>query len=355
LTQGPKVSAFEAAMCDYTGAKYAVAVSNGTAALHVLMLAAGIKKGDEFITSPNTFLASANAGLYVGATPKLADIDAASFNITPDSIKAQLSEKTKVIIPVHFAGLPCDMRGIAMIAKQKNLFVIEDGCHALGGSYNGDKVGACTYSDATIFSFHPVKSIATGEGGMITTNDKALYEKLLLLRSHGVTKDPEKITQNVGVWYYEMQCLGYNYRMSDIQAALGISQLKKLPSFLKRRHEIVARYNEAFKGVDWIKPPAQFEDRDSGNHLYVLQINFDAINKSRDDVMKELQEKGVGTQVHYIPLYHQPYYHQFGFQKESFPNTEAYYENALSIPLYPKMTDTDLEKVINSVIGLRTV
>jgi len=350
LTQGPRVEEFEKALCKYTKAKYCIVVSNGTAALHLAVAALAIERDSEGITSPNSFVASANCLAYNNLIPVFVDIDKDTYNIKPFEIEKSLTKKTKVIIPVHFAGQPCDMLAINAIAKKNKLFVIEDAAHAIGSKYlDGSHVGNCKYSDMTIFSFHPVKTMTTGEGGAITTNNKVLYEKLKMLRIHGITKDSKKLLQNPGMWYYEMQMLGFNYRMTDIQAALGLSQLKKLDKFIKRRREIVKKYNKAFRNINWIKIPYETEKVCSAFHLYVLQIDFDKINKSRQTVMKELKNNNIGTQVHYIPIYKQPYYQNNYKHKKIFPNSEEYYKKTLSIPLYPKMHNNEINKVITCV------
>ena len=350
LTQGPAVEKFEKEICDYTGAKYCVAVSNATAALHIAVKSLKINDGMEGITSPNTFIASSNCYIYNNLRPVFADIEKDSYNIDPNEIENKITENTKVIIPVHFAGRPCKMEQINKIAQKNDIFIIEDGSHAIGSNYlDGSKVGNCKYSDMTVFSFHPVKTMTTGEGGAITTNNKILYERLLLLRSHGITRDENKITENPGPWYYEMQDLGFNYRITDIQAALGISQIKKVDSFKKRRIDIINKYNDALSNLDWLKIPL----RDSGStcfHLYTVQIEFEKIGKSRKDVMIELRNKNIGTQVHYIPVHLQPYYRDnYGYKKGDFPIVENYYSKTLSLPLYPGMSDLDVDYVINNL------
>lgn len=369
LTQGPKVEEFEKAVAQYCGAKYAVAVSSGTAALHLACLVSGIKEGDEVITTPITFVASANCIVYCGGKPVFADIDKDTYNIDPAEIKKKITSKTKAIIPVHFSGLPCDMEAIKKIAEDHDLVIIEDACHALGAEWqdiNGKwhKVGSCSHSDMTVFSFHPVKHITTGEGGAVLTNNEKFYEKLLFFRNHGITKDTEKFTNkdlafslnpeslihNPNPWYYEMYGLGFNYRLTDIQCALGRSQLKKLDSFITRRREIAAIYSKAFEDVEYIKIPIEPKGRRSAYHLYVLQIDFEKLGKSRADVMNELRGKGIGTQVHYIPLHLQPYYKRsFGCKKGDYPAAEGYYDKTLSLPVYPRMTDKEIEKVADSV------
>lgn len=351
IAQGPMVEKFEKELCKVTGAKYCVVVSNGTAALHLAVLALDIPEGSEGITTPITFVASANCLIYSHIKPVLADILPDTYNINPEEIKKKITGKTKVIIPVHFAGQPAEMQEIHQIAKKHKLYVIEDAAHAIGSKYaDNNKVGSCKYSDLTTFSFHPVKTITTGEGGAITTNDKNLYKKLLLLRSHGITKIPQEFSQNPGPWYYEMQNLGFNYRMTDIQAALGISQLKKLNKFVKIRQKIVKKYNQAFSELPNVKIPNEKDENQTAWHLYVLQIDFQKIGKSRKQVMEELSRKNIGTQVHYIPVHFQPYYKKnYGFKKGDFPVAEKYYENCLSLPLYPKMTDNEVEYVIKEI------
>lgn len=351
LTQGPSVSAFEKKICEITGAKYCVAVSNATAGLHIAVAALELGEGTEGITTPNTFLASSNCMVYNNVKPVFADIDPVSYNIDPKEIEKHISAKTKLLIPVHFAGLPCDMEKINTIAKKNNLHVIEDAAHAIGSQYaDGSYVGNCKYSDMTVFSFHPVKTITTGEGGAVTTNDEKFYQKLCMLRSHGVTKDEKLLTKNPGPWYYEMQSLGFNYRMTDMQAALGISQLNKLDFFKKRRREVIAMYNKAFAGMKYLKTPYEPENVSSCFHLYVTQIDFESLGKSRAQVMKDLRDRGIGTQVHYIPVPTQPYYkNTFGYKDGDYPVAEKYYEQELSLPLYPGLSDDDVNTVIKTV------
>ncbi len=354
LTQGPKVNEFEQTLCDYTGAKYCVAIANGTAALHIAVAALEIGKGKKGITSPITFVASSNCMVYNGLIPNFADIKPDTYNVNPEEIKKRVDNNTKLVIPVHFAGQPCDMKEIKKIADENGLYVIEDAAHAIGSKYeDASKVGNCKYSDMTTFSFHPVKTITTGEGGAITTNDKKLYEKILLFRSHGITKDQTKLKMNPGPWYYEMQDIGFNYRLTDIQSALGITQLQKLDEFVKRRREIVEKYNDEFKNIEWLTTPYEKPEVNSAFHLYVLQIDFKRINKTRSQVMNELREKKIGTQVHYIPVHTQPYYkNKHGFNHGDFPVAEEYYKKALSIPLYPKMSDYEIQYVINNILEL---
>lgn len=347
LTTGPKIKEFEEKLANYTGAKYAVAVSNGTAALHAACFSAGIKEGDEVITTPITFAASANCVLYMGAKPVFADIDPKTYNINPEDIKAKVTDKTKAIIPVHFTGQPCDMDEIFKIAKQYNLSVIEDGAHALGAEYKGRRVGSM--GDMTTFSFHPVKHITTGEGGAITTNSESIYKKLLLFRTHGITRDSNDLLNNDGSWYYEQQYLGFNYRITDIQAALGLSQLAKSERFLKLRREYVRQYNEAFRDINEISIPFELEGTNSSWHLYIIKLNMENINCDRKQIFEELQSRNIGVNVHYIPVYYHPYYMQLGYKKGICPCAEALYETIITLPLFPKMEKEDVQYVISNV------
>lgn len=351
LTQGPAVERFERAVADYCGARYAVAVANGTAALHLAALAAGFGAGDEVITSPITFVASANCILYAGATPVFADIDARSYCIDPAQIRARLTDRTRGLIPVHFTGQPCDMGAIKELAEAHRLIVIEDAAHAIGATYDvaGQtyKVGSCAHSDMTIFSFHPVKHLTTGEGGMITTNDPELYEKLCLLRTHGITKDPGRLTRNDGPWYYEQQQLGFNYRITDMQCALGLSQLKRLEDFVARRRLIAGSYTRAFSACPELIVPAQRPGAHSSWHLYMLGLR----SLPRRDVFEALRASGLGVNVHYIPVHLQPYYQErFGSKQGDYPQAEAYYRGAITLPLFPAMTDEELQQVIDTVL-----
>lgn len=363
LTQGPAVEAFEDAIAKYVGVKYAVAVSSGTAALHLAALAAGVGPGSTLITSPITFVASANAALYAGARVAFADIDPSTVNMCPQALKESLQRNpdTRAVIPVHFAGLPCDMPAIKVVADQAGAAIIEDAAHALGARYSdGQRVGCCAYSLMTVFSFHPVKAIAAGEGGMITTNDEATYRKLLRLRSHGINKldDPFQLpeqAQTNGVrnpWYYEMQELGFHYRITDIQSALVLSQFGKLDKFISRRRALVSRYDAAF-GKLTNCCPAQSTGRDrSGHHLYVVRVNFEAIKISRQELMNNLKSQGVGTQVHYIPVPLQPYYSKFRIDSIDYKNSLQYYQEALTIPLFYDLSEQQQDQVIASLIGI---
>lgn len=343
LTTGPCVEAFEQAVCAYTGAKYAVAVANGTAALHAACAAAGIGAGDEVITSPLTFAASANCVLYCGGTPVFADVDAKTYNLDPADLERKITDRTKAVIPVHFAGQPCDMDAIYEIARRHRLTVIEDGAHALGASYKGQKTGAS--SELATFSFHPVKPITTGEGGMVVTGDAELYQKLVLFRSHGITRDREQMTGDEGPWYYEQIDLGYNYRITDIQCALGVSQMKKLDAFLARRRELAERYDLAFAACADVITPYQAPEAESGWHLYVIQLK----NGDRRKLFEGLRADGIGVNVHYIPVYRHPYYQAHGYRGVCCPNAEKIYDRMLSLPLYPGLSDEEQEYVIRKV------
>jgi UDP-4-amino-4,6-dideoxy-N-acetyl-beta-L-altrosamine transaminase len=323
-------------------------VSSGTAALHIACLAAGIKQGDEVITSPITFVASANCVLYCGGKPVFADIQEDTINIDPQEIKKKISKRTRAIIPVHFAGHPCDLEEIYSIAKDNNLIVIEDACHALGAEYKGYKIGSCKFSDMTVFSFHPVKSITTGEGGAVLTNNEELYEKLLMLRTHGITKDKNKLlNKNEGDWWYEMHYLGFNYRITDFQCALGLSQLKKLDNFIQYRRKIVEIYNKELSKIDEIILPVERPYVKSSWHIYYIRLKN---SKKRKEVFEFLREQNIGVQVHYIPIYHQPYYRQrFGYEIDDYPRAERYYKQAITLPLFPNMRDGEISFVIKAI------
>ncbi len=347
LTQGPKIEEFEEQVANYIGVRYAVAVSSGTAALHAACFAAGLSPGDEVITSPTTFAASANCVLYMGAKPVFADIDPKTYNIDPNEIKKKITAFTKAIIPVHFAGNPCNMDEILSIAKEHNLAVIEDGAHSIGATYKGKKIGSI--SGLTTLSFHPVKHITTGEGGMILTNEQNSYKKLSLFRTHGITRDEEFLHKNDGPWYYEQHILGYNYRLTDIQAALGISQLAKLGNSLERRKVLIRMYNEGFRSLKNIILPTENNDGLSAWHLYVIQLRLENLESSRKQIFDKLRSKNIGVNVHYIPVYYHPYYMKLGFSRGICPNAEKYYEQAITLPLHPKMTDDDIMYIINCV------
>lgn len=350
LTQGPKVAEFEKALAKKVGAKYAVTLANGTAALHLISLAIDLKTGDEVITTPISFLATSNAILYCGATPVFVDIDPLTQNLDPKNIEKEITKKTKAIYVTDFAGYPAEMQKISLIAKKHKLIVIEDAAHALGATYRNIPVGNCRYSKATIFSFHPVKHITTGEGGAITTNDKKIYEKLLSLRTHGMTKDPKKLTaKNQGNWYYEMHDLGYNYRMCDIQAALGIEQLKKLDRFIAARRKAATIYNRLFNHYEYIDTPYEGADNKHAYHLYVIRLKGEKLINKRKQIFDALQKKGIGVQIHYIPIPMQPFYKKLGYQFKKYPEAVNYYNRAISIPLFPTISRDQQIHVVNTI------
>ncbi|MBI5202076.1 MAG: UDP-4-amino-4,6-dideoxy-N-acetyl-beta-L-altrosamine transaminase [Elusimicrobia bacterium] len=346
LTQGPSVGEFEAALAKSCGAKYAVACSNGTAALHLACMAAGLKPGDEAITSPITFAATANAVLYCGAKPVFADVEADTLNLDPELAEKAVTPKTRAMLAVHFGGQPADMKTLGAIARENNLILIEDAAHALGARQNGEKVGSCKHSDMATMSFHPVKHITTGEGGAILTNREDLYQKLRLLRTHGITRDPSMLEKQEGPWYYEMHALGFNYRITDFQCALGSTQLAKLPKFIKRRREIASMYDKAFRGMPELKPVLERKGNESSYHLYILKVSLE---ERRRAFFEALQARGLQPNVHYIPVHKLPYYRKNGYEKVSMPVAEDYYSRAVTIPLYPSMTNVEVNRVIKAV------
>ncbi len=350
LTQGPATKAFEDDLAAYVGAQYCVAVSSATAGLHIAIAALDLPAG-EAITSPNTFVATANAMAYVGLDPVLADISPDTFNLSPAAARAAITGRTRLIVPVHFAGLPADMEALDELAAEHDLGLIEDAAHAIGSDYtSGGRVGNGRFAALTVFSFHPVKSMTTGEGGAVTTNDPALYERLLMLRSHGITRDPTRLTDAPGPWWYEQQVLGFNYRMTDVQASLGASQLRKLDRFADRRRTIIARYRTAFSSLSWLTLPFDAGPQRVCYHLFVARFDFEAMGRTRAEVMAALAADGVGSQVHYIPVYRQPWHAaRTGDHTAQFPANESYYAQCLSLPLYPAMTDDDVERVITAV------
>ncbi|QAR34518.1 UDP-4-amino-4,6-dideoxy-N-acetyl-beta-L-altrosamine transaminase [Geovibrio thiophilus] len=343
LTQGPKVAEFEAKLASYCGAEYAVAFANGTAALHGAYYAAGLEKGDSFITTPMTFAATSNAGLYLGASPRFCDVEPDTGNIDTDGIPALIDKSVRLIAPVHYSGMPADMERVRAIADENGLMVVEDACHALGAVYKGERIGNCAYSDMTVFSFHPVKHVATGEGGAVLTNDENLRGILMRFRSHGITRE-SLVNEPHGGWYHEMQELGYNYRITDIQCALGISQLSRAENSINRRRQIAARYDAAFNEIKGLKTPPHREERLNAYHLYPLRIE-----NGRREVYDLLREKGVYAQVHYLPVYMHPYYRANGFESFTLPEAEKYYKSELSIPMFPSLTDEEQEYVIKCV------
>ena len=347
ITQGPKIREFEEKLAVICGAKYAVVFNSGTSALHAAYFSLGLKEGDEFITSPLTFVATANAGLFLGAKPVFCDVEEDTGNIASEFLEDKVTERTKLISVVHYAGHPCDMEKVKKIADKYGLAVVEDACHALGAKYKGTKIGSCKYSDVTVFSFHPVKHITTGEGGAVLTNREDVYEKLLMFRNHGITKDSRLFTTIPdGEWYYEMQFLGFNYRMTDIQASLGISQLRKLDKFVKRRREIAEIYSRAFKNNPYFETPVEKEYAYHSYHLYPIRLKD---KRKREDIFRLLKEKELGVQVHYIPVYLHPYYQRLGYRKGKCPLAEEFYSREISLPIYPKMTEKEVRHVINVV------
>ena len=345
ITQGEYVPAFENALKEYTGAKYAVAVSSGTAALHTAYAALGLKENDEIITCPNTFAATSNAALYLNAKPKFADINADDFLIDENKINPLITKNTKIITPIHYAGLTCNMEEINKTAKNHNIKIVEDACHALGSYYKNSKTGSCEYSDAAVFSFHPVKHITTAEGGAVLTNDEEVYKKCLLYRSHGMEKVNFKNIPDSPA-YHEMQLLGYNYRMTDIQAALGISQLKKIESFVKRRIEIADIYYDSFKNSSKIKLQKKYSDRLNSHHLF--SVVFES-NDLRDKVFYYLKESNIFTQIHYMPVNKHPYYEALGYNYKDTPLAYDFYRCELSLPVYPLLTNEEVYFVIDKI------
>jgi UDP-4-amino-4,6-dideoxy-N-acetyl-beta-L-altrosamine transaminase len=364
LTQGPAVPAFEKAVADYCCAQHAVAVNSATSALHIACLALGVGKGDSVWTTPITFVASANCALYCGATVDFVDIDPRSYNLSVDCLaeKLALAEKTgklpKVVIPVHLCGQPCDMAGIHALSQQYGFKIIEDASHAIGGKYKGEPIGNGRYSDITVFSFHPVKIITSGEGGMAVTNDATVHSQMVRLRSHGITRDPAEMTHAPdGPWYYQQIDLGYNYRMTDIQAALGISQMRRLDEFVAKRHDLAAHYDKLFENSP-VTVPRQHADSYSGLHLYVVRLPQDKGRFNRSEVFERLRTHGIGVNLHYIPIYRHPYYERMGYTTNDFPEAERYYAEAITLPMYPGLTKAQQQEVVqtlNTPMGHQTI
>ena len=359
LTQGNQIKAFENSVADYVGSKYAVAVSSATAGLHLAHLAIGHPVGSNVATSPMSFVASANTVIYAGHIPFFVDIDFDSGSMSVNKLTDLINQiKISTAVPVHYAGLPCDMKRIHEICKKNKINIIEDAAHALGATYDsGEKVGSCTYSDMTVFSFHPVKSITTGEGGMITTNDKNLYEKLLKLRTHGIQRKEDGFQDKIlgytdshpNLWYYEMDSLGYHYRLTEIQAMLGVSQMKKIDRFMKKRQVIAERYDKYLSNIKNITKSQSNNSCISANHLYTIKVDFTKINLSRNDLMNKLRKIGIMTQVHYIPIPLHPYYKKLGYEVENLPNAMNFYYQILSIPIYPKLSIINQFKVYKAL------
>jgi UDP-4-amino-4,6-dideoxy-N-acetyl-beta-L-altrosamine transaminase len=352
LTQGPQVPLFEKTVSDYCGAEYGVAVNSATSALHIACLALELGKGDWLWTSPNSFVASANCGLYCGAKVDFVDIDPKTYNLSAKELERKLiqakqdNKLPKIVIPVHFSGQSCDMKRIHSLSQEYGFKIIEDASHAIGGKYLDQPIGGCQYSDITVFSFHPVKIITTAEGGLATTNDEKLSERMQLFRSHGVTRNPKLMSKlSEGGWYYQQVDLGFNYRMTELQAALGVSQMQRLDEFVTQRHTLQERYNLLLSSLPIVKP---YQDRDSYSalHLYPIQIDLDSVDKSRQQVFDELRQDGVGVNVHYIPIHTQPHYQELGFKEGNFPNSEVYYSRAISIPLFHAMTLDQQDQVV---------
>lgn len=353
LTQGPKVPLFEQTVAEHVDAKHALAVNSATSALHIACLALGLGEGDWLWTTPITFVASANCGLYCGAQVDFVDIDPVTYNLCPKALRKKLiaAEKTgklpKVVVPVHFSGQPCDMQTIHALAQKYGFKIIEDASHAIGGKYQDEFIGNCRYSDITVFSFHPVKIITTAEGGLALTNDDALAEKMNLHRSHGVTRDTELMTHAPdGPWYYQQVELGFNYRMTELQAALGISQMQRLDEIVVQRHKLAERYNQLLTDLP-VTLPWQHPDSYSGLHLYVIRLQLNKMNRTHRQVFEELREAGIGVNLHYIPVHTQPYYQKMGFKEGDFPEAERYYEEAISLPMFSTMTDEQQDEVIS--------
>lgn len=352
LTQGPMVPKFENALSSNAGAKHALAVNSATSALHIACMALGLGKGDLLWTSPVTFVASANAGLYCGANIDFVDIDPETYNMCPKKLQKKLKHAKlngtlpKVLVPVHHCGQSCDMKTIHQICQEYNVKIIEDASHAIGGRYLEEPIGNCAYSDITVFSFHPVKIITTGEGGAALTNNDQLAEKMALHRTHGITRDQNMMTEpSHGSWYYQQIDLGYNYRMTDIQAALGVSQINRLSEFISKRHEIARRYDHLLDGLP-VKVPIQLDYSYSSLHLYIVRLKLDEIELSHKQVFDGLREKGIGVNVHYIPVHLQPYYSDMGFQSGDFPESEKFYCEAISLPMFPNLSKEDQDRVV---------
>lgn len=357
LTQGPNIPAFEQSVVAFTGAKHAVAVNSATSALHIACMALDLGPGDWLWTSPNTFVASANCALYCGANVDFVDTDPRTYNLCPQKLETKLIEAEKagklpkIVVPVHLTGQPCDMAAIHALSKKYGFKIIEDASHAIGGQYKGAPIGNCCHSDITVFSFHPVKIITTAEGGMALTNSDELATRLGLLRSHGITRDPALMTQAMdGPWYYQQVALGYNYRMTDMQAALGVSQMTRLAHYVERRHEIADRYNELLADLP-LTLPWQHPDSYSAYHLYVIRLQLDKISTTHLKVFEALRAKNIMVNLHYIPVHTQPYYAQMGFKQGDFPESEQYYREAISIPMHATLTESEQDEVVRALSG----
>ncbi|SFR85273.1 UDP-4-amino-4,6-dideoxy-N-acetyl-beta-L-altrosamine transaminase [Marinobacter daqiaonensis] len=355
LTQGPMVPRFEQVVADHVGARHAVAVNSATSALHIACLALDLGPGDWLWTSPVTFVASANCGLYCGASVDFVDIDPATYNLCPKALRTKLEQARvegrlpKVVVAVHLCGQPCDMAAIGELAQEYGFRVIEDASHAIGGKYQGEFIGNGRHSDITVFSFHPVKIVTTAEGGMALTNDDQLANRLNLLRSHGITRDPALMTHEPdGPWYYQQVDLGFNYRMTELQGALGVSQMSRLDQYVARRHELARRYDDLLAHLP-VTTPWQHSDSYSGLHLYVVRLQLDKISASHRQVFERLRDGGIGVNLHYIPVHLQPWYRQLGFRAGQFPEAERYYAEAISLPLFPTMTTEEQHEVVQAL------
>lgn len=362
LTQGNRIIEFEKSVADYVGAKFAVAVSSGTAGLHLAHLALGHPKGSKVITSPISFVASANSIIYAGQEPIFIDVESDTGNMKFENLQTATEKQLiRTVVPVHYAGSPCDMMKISHLCRKKSINIVEDAAHALGGEYStGEKIGSCVYSDLTVFSFHPVKSVTTGEGGVITTNSKFLHQKLIELRSHGITNVSHSIQNKIlgstngkkNLWYYEMNDLGFHYRLTEIQSVLGIAQMKKIDKFIGKRRKIAARYNEILKKLDNLEILKSNENAYSAHHLYPIRIKFDQISISKNDLMVALKNQGVMSQVHYLPIPLHPYYQHLGYRTDNIPNALDFYFSILSIPIYPNLSTTKQMKVVSNLSKL---
>lgn len=359
LTQGPQVPAFESALQQATGAQYALAVNSATSALHIACMALGLGVGDRLWTTPITFVASANCARYCGADVDFVDIDPVTYNLCPQQLekKLKLAQQNgtlpKIVVPVHLCGYPCDMAAIYALSQEYGFHIIEDASHAIGGQYHGEPIGNCRYSDITIFSFHPVKIVTTAEGGAALTNRSELAERMELLRSHGITREPSKMQgESHGSWYYQQIDLGYNYRMTELQAALGVSQMTRLDEFVTRRHQLAQRYHAALHDLPLTLPLFSQQEAYSALHLYVIRLQRAKLNNTRRDIFDALRNAGIGVNIHYIPVHTQPYYQNLGFKIGEYPIAEAYYEDAISLPMFAAMTDQQQDTVIEM---LRTI
>lgn len=360
LTQGPVVPRFEENVAAHVGAKHAVAVNSATSALHIACMALGLGPGDALWTSPITFVASANCGIYCGAEVDFVDIDPRTYNICPKALERKLliaegqGRLPKILVAVHLCGQPCDLAPIRVLASRFGFKIIEDASHAIGAKYKGDFVGSGRYSDITVFSFHPVKIITTAEGGMALTECEELASKMALLRSHGITRDPAQMTHSPeGAWYYQQVCLGYNYRMTELQAALGVSQMKRLDAYVLRRRELAARYDEKLRGLP-VSIPWQHPDSYSAWHLYVIRLELDRITRTHREVFECLRDQGIGVNLHYIPVHTQPYYQEMGFKRGAYPESEKYYSAAISLPIFQSLSEREQDLVVEALrVGLK--